>query len=80
MTEMCNRERHMEWKARLASKAIELGMGRAVNHLAWLKLADWYDAKAAFERFWEQAGDKCGRLQRYKESPGWGSFSPASPA
>jgi hypothetical protein len=66
MKQMADRERRMERKARLASAAIELGVGWPVNHLAWLKLADWYNARAAFDRFWEQAVDRCGRLELYR--------------
>ena len=45
MTAMANRERRMERKARLASKAIELGVGWPIYGWAWLLLADWYAAK-----------------------------------
>jgi len=67
MSEMANRERRLAQKAALASQAIQLGVEWAVNHLAWLALADFYDARRQFETFWQDSTDRIGRLELYKQ-------------
>jgi hypothetical protein len=67
MDKLGDRERLLARRARWAEAALQLGVGWPTVHLAWLVIADWHKAQRTFNEFWEQATDKCGRLQLYSQ-------------
>ena len=67
MRELGDRERRMARKAVFASQALQLGVGWPTDALAWLALADWHHSQRQFDEFWQNATDKCGRLQLYRQ-------------
>jgi transposase-like protein len=66
MTQLADCERRLARRALWASQALKLGVGWPVSDLVWLVLGDFYQAQRTFETFWQDATDKCGRLELYR--------------